>query len=82
MNFIIWIFFGVISGLISSWADPDEKRGISGAVMLGILGSLLGGFLASFLLGVQVIGFNMTSFVVAVLGSLMLLFAGHILRRI
>ncbi len=81
MNLLAWVAFGVISGVIANLIDPEPNQGgIMGAVILGILGSLLGGFLANLVFGVAITGFNFSSFVVAVGGSLLLLFLGRAFR--
>jgi uncharacterized membrane protein YeaQ/YmgE (transglycosylase-associated protein family) len=43
--------------------------GILGNIVVGIVGSLIGGFLASTLLGLDVGGFNIVSILVAFLGA-------------
>lgn len=82
MNLLSWAVFGLLVGIIANAIDPDQNRGgLLGAVLLGVVGALIGGFLANLLFGVTVTGFNVTSFIVAVAGSLLLLFAGRALRR-
>lgn len=82
MNIIAWIVFGLIVGVIANYIDPQPSRGgIVGSSILGILGALLGGFLGDLIFGVGVTGFNLSSFIVAVIGSLVLLFIGRAFRR-
>jgi len=74
MNILTWLVFGILVGVIANVIDPrPSSGGILGAVVLGIVGALIGGFLGSALLGVGVTGFNFSSFVVAVIGSLLVL---------
>lgn len=81
MNILSWIIFGLIAGSIANLVDPNpSKGGIFGSVVLGILGAVIGGWLANMLLGVAVTGFNFTSFLIAVGGSLLLLFVGRLFR--
>ncbi len=81
MSVIGWIIFGLVAGTIANAIDPRASSGgIVGAIVLGIVGAMIGGFLANLFLGLDVTGFNLTSFVVAVAGSLLLLFAGRALR--
>lgn len=83
MNVIGWTLFGLIAGTIANAVDPrPSSGGILGAVVLGIVGAMVGGFLANILLGLDVTGFNLTSFVVAIAGSLLLLFVGRALRSV
>lgn len=81
MNIISWILFGLIAGSIANLLDPNpSKGGILGSIVLGILGAIVGGWLANIILGVTVSGFNFTSFLIAVGGSLLLLFIGRLFR--
>lgn len=81
MSVVGWVIFGLIAGTIANAIDPHPSSGgIIGAVVLGIVGAMVGGFLANVLLGVDVTGFNLTSFIVAIAGSLLLLFVGRALR--
>lgn len=83
MSLISWIIFGLIAGTIANVIDPRPSAGgIVGAIVLGIVGALVGGFLANLLLDIDVTGFNLTSLVVAVAGSLLLLFVGKTLRSV
>jgi uncharacterized membrane protein YeaQ/YmgE (transglycosylase-associated protein family) len=77
MNILSWILFGLVVGIIANAIDPSPNRGGNlGSVLLGIVGALVGGFLANLIFGVTVTGFSMTAFLVAVVGSLLLLFFG------
>lgn len=78
MNIVAWVVFGLIVGVVANMIDPRAGRGgILGAIILGIMGSLVGGFLGNLLFGVDVTGFNLSSFIVAVAGSLLLLVLGR-----
>ncbi len=82
MNILSWILFGLIVGIVANAIDPNPNRGgVLGSILLGIVGALVGGFLANLIFGVTVTGFNLTSFLVAVAGSLLLLFIGRAVRR-
>lgn len=82
MNFVIWIIFGLIAGSIANMVDPNLSRGgILGSIVLGIAGAVVGGWLGSAIFGVGVTGFNISSFIVAVVGSLILLWIGRMLTR-
>lgn len=72
----------MIVGVVANLIDPQPARGgLLAAIALGIAGALLGGFLSSLILGVGVTGFDFSSFVVAFIGALILLFVGRELRR-
>lgn len=75
MNILAWIVFGLIVGWIANTVDPRPTQGgLLGTIILGILGALLGGFLGSIIFGISVTGFNLSSFILAVLGALLVLF--------
>jgi uncharacterized membrane protein YeaQ/YmgE (transglycosylase-associated protein family) len=83
MNLLSWIVFGLIVGIIANIIDPRPAQGgLLGSVLLGILGSLLGGFLGDLIFGVGVSGFNLSSFIVAAIGSLLVLVIGRAVRRL
>lgn len=82
LNVLLWIVFGAIAGTVANVIDPAPSRGgIIGSVVLGIVGALIGGYLANLILGVTVTGFNFTSLIIAILGSLLLLMVGRALRQ-
>lgn len=81
MNIVSWVIFGLVVGVIANLIDPQPSQGgLVGAIILGILGALLGGFLANLIFGIGISGFNFTSLAIAVLGSLLLLFIGRAIR--
>lgn len=83
MNIIAWIAFGLIVGVVANMIDPRPAQGgVVGAVILGVLGALLGGFLGSLIFGVGITGFDLNSFIIAVLGALLLLFISRAARRV
>lgn len=83
MNLLAWALFGLIVGILAHSFDPSSSHGgVLGAILLGIGGALVGGFLANIIFGIKVSGFNLPSFLIAVAGSLTVLFLGRALRRI
>jgi uncharacterized membrane protein YeaQ/YmgE (transglycosylase-associated protein family) len=75
MTILSWIVFGLIAGGLANIIDPSpSKGGVLGAMVLGVLGAVLGGLLSSIVFGFTISAFNLTSLIVAVLGSLLLLF--------
>lgn len=83
MNILAWVVFGLIAGAVANLIDPRPAQGgLLGSIVLGILGALVGGFLANLFFGLEVTGFNFPSFIVAILGSLLLLFLGRSMRKV
>ncbi len=82
MTFLLWIVFGLIVGVVANAVDPrPQEGGMLGAIVLGILGAVVGGFLSNLIFGVGVTGFNLSSFIVAILGAVLLLGVGRAMRR-
>ncbi len=82
MDLLAWIIFGLITGVVANAIDPHPSSGgVVGAIVLGVVGAVIGGFIANLTFGVGVTGFNVTSFAVAILGALLLLYVGRALRR-
>lgn len=82
MNLFTWIVFGLIVGIIAELVDHQPGRGgLFGAVLLGMVGAVVGGFLANTLFGLSVSGFDFTSLAVATVGSLLVLTLGRVWRN-
>lgn len=83
MNILAWVLFGLLVGIVANWIDPAPSRGgWLGAIVLGIVGALVGGWIGDLIFGVGITGFNFPSFVIAVIGSIILLWIGRAFRRI
>jgi len=72
MGIILWIVLGAIAGWIASMIT-GSNRGILGDVILGILGAVLGGWIMSLIGGQGITGFNVSSLLVAIIGSILLI---------
>lgn len=81
MSILYWIVFGLIAGTIANFITPSSQGGIVGSIILGIIGAVVGGYLGQRFFGVGVTGFNVMSMVVAVAGSLLVIFIGRLLTR-
>lgn len=83
MNILTWIVFGLIAGLLANYIYPEHsKGGLLSAIVLGIAGAVIGGFIGASLFGVGVSGFNLTSLIVSVGGALLLLTLARHFRRV
>jgi uncharacterized membrane protein YeaQ/YmgE (transglycosylase-associated protein family) len=79
MGFIAWIVVGAIAGWIASKV-MNAKEGLLMMVGLGIVGGLVGGWLAAnvFKMG-SVDGINIESIFIATLGAIVVVFAANFL---
>jgi uncharacterized membrane protein YeaQ/YmgE (transglycosylase-associated protein family) len=83
VNIVSWILFGLIVGIVANAIDPSpNKSGVTGSILLGVVGALVGGLLANLIFGITITGFSLTTFLVAIAGSLLLLFFGKAMRRV
>ncbi|MFN2180304.1 MAG: GlsB/YeaQ/YmgE family stress response membrane protein [Candidatus Promineifilaceae bacterium] len=74
MGILGWIIFGALAGLIASLiTGRNERQGCLMNIIVGIIGASLGGWIMSLFGGSGVTGFNLPSFLVAVLGAVVLL---------
>ena len=75
MGFLGWIVLGLVAGAIAKWIMPgDDPGGIFITMLLGIVGALVGGYLGSRIFGVGLESFwNLRTWVIAIIGSLILL---------
>ena len=71
MGILSWIVFGLIAGIIARLLMPGKgPTGFVMTVILGIIGAVVGGYLAGTVLKVaDVTGINIESIVVAVIGA-------------
>ncbi len=82
MSLLSWIIFGLIVGAVANIIDPRPSQGgVLAAIALGIGGALIGGFLGMLILGIGISGFSASSFLLAILGSLILLMVERELNR-
>jgi uncharacterized membrane protein YeaQ/YmgE (transglycosylase-associated protein family) len=83
MSIIGWIVVGLIAGAVAKMLMPgDDPGGIIVTVLLGIAGAIVGGFIAV-ALGISngVDDFDIGTFVLAILGSMLLLFIYRIVMN-
>jgi uncharacterized membrane protein YeaQ/YmgE (transglycosylase-associated protein family) len=75
MGILAWIIVGLIAGWLAGELMRGSGFGLLGNIIVGIVGALLGGFLASALFNVAdpLSGINITTVIVAFLGSVILL---------
>jgi len=77
MSILAWVIVGLVAGLIANIVYPRPARGgWFGAMVLGIAGAIVGGFLSAIVTGQDLVsGVNLTTMMISVIGALVLLFA-------
>ena len=84
MGILIWLIVGGLVGWVASIImRTNAQQGILLNVIVGILGAVLAGYFISPLVGVGTInqGFTAASFVVSLLGAVVLLAIVNVFRR-
>lgn len=83
MGIISWLVFGLIAGVIAKALHPGkDPGGWIVTIIIGILGSVVGGWIGSSLLGWgDVNGWSFKSFALAVVGAIILLWIYGMIKR-
>jgi uncharacterized membrane protein YeaQ/YmgE (transglycosylase-associated protein family) len=83
VGILSWILVGLVAGVLAKIAMPGpDPGGIILTIVIGIVGALIGGFVVNNILGgPDVTGFNLTSILVATLGSVILLAVYRLVTR-
>jgi uncharacterized membrane protein YeaQ/YmgE (transglycosylase-associated protein family) len=81
MSFLAWIVLGLIAGFIGSKLVNRRGEGLVVDIVLGIVGAVVGGWLAGFFGLAGVSGLNLYSIAIAVVGAVVLLVVYHAIRR-
>ena len=81
MSLIAWIVLGLLAGFIASHIVNHRGEGMVLDILLGIVGSIVGGWLAHVLGYAPVTRLNLYSLVVATVGAVVFLVVYHTIRR-
>jgi uncharacterized membrane protein YeaQ/YmgE (transglycosylase-associated protein family) len=75
MGILAWLVVGLIAGWLASVVMRGGGYGLVGDIIVGVVGALIGGFLAATLLNIPdaVNGINLTSILVAFIGAVILI---------
>ena len=77
MSILAWLILGLIAGFIASKLVNKSGEGLVVDIILGVVGAFVGGFLFSFFGAAPVTGLNIYSIIVAIVGSVVVLFLYH-----
>lgn len=74
MGILAWMILGGLAGWLASQLVRGTGLGLLDDILVGIVAAVLGSVIVSAVRGTGITGFNLWSFVVALLGAILLLF--------
>jgi len=82
MGFIGMIVIGLLAGWLTGMLMKGGGYGIVGDLVLGLIGSVVGGWVTALLLGVDLTsGFNLTSLLVSIIGAVIVVALFRLVTR-
>lgn len=80
MSILTWVIFGALIGFIADYIDSSTHLSWIERIIVGVVGAVVGGTIASFLTTGNLditasAGFDVVSIVIAVIGALIAIFA-------
>lgn len=82
MGILTWVILGLVAGLLAKLVMPGkDPGGIIVTIAVGIIGAIIGGFVATQIGFGTVTGFNFRSILIAAIGAFGLLFVLRLMRR-
>lgn len=81
-NILAWILVGGLAGWLASVImKTDKSMGLGANIGVGILGALIGGFVMNLIGKSGFSGFNLWSFIVALIGAIILLAIAKAIKK-
>ncbi len=80
MNILLWLILGALSGWLAGVFMKSDNSTLED-ILLGIVGSVVGGFIMNMFGQPGVTGFNLYSIVISVIGAAVVIYIGRVLRR-
>ncbi len=83
MGILTWLIVGAIAGWLAGLVMKGRGFGLIGNIIVGIIGALVGGWLAGaiFNVGNAVSGFNLSTLIVSFLGAVVVLYIANLLGK-
>lgn len=81
MTLLTWILLGLLAGFIGSHLVNHRGEGMVLDILLGIVGSIVGGWMAHLLGFAGIYRLNLYSLIVATCGAVIFLLVYHVVRR-
>ncbi len=81
MAFIWWLIIGLIAGALARLVMPGrDPMGIIATILLGIVGSVLGGLVSWAIWGADTTGFQPAGLLLSILGAILVLWIWRMMR--
>jgi uncharacterized membrane protein YeaQ/YmgE (transglycosylase-associated protein family) len=81
MTFIVWLIVGLIAGALARLIMPGrDPMGIIATILLGIVGSIVGGLISWAIWGADERGFQPAGILLSILGAIVVLWIWRMLR--
>ncbi|PYS41485.1 MAG: GlsB/YeaQ/YmgE family stress response membrane protein [Acidobacteria bacterium] len=81
MSLFAWLLLGLLAGFIASHLVNHRGEGMILDILLGIVGAIIGGWLAHIFGFAGITTVNLHGLIVATVGSIAFLFVYHAIRR-
>jgi uncharacterized membrane protein YeaQ/YmgE (transglycosylase-associated protein family) len=81
MGILTWLALGLVAGFLASLFVNKRGEGMFMDIILGIVGAVVGGFIAQFAGFAGITGFDLYSVLIAIGGAIVVLFVYHALVR-
>jgi uncharacterized membrane protein YeaQ/YmgE (transglycosylase-associated protein family) len=81
LSFIWWLIIGLVAGALARLIMPGkDPMGLLATMILGIIGSVLGGLLSGLIWGTGPGGFQAAGLIMSVIGAIVVLFIWRMIR--
>lgn len=81
LNFIAWLIVGLIAGALARLIMPGrDPMGIIATILLGIVGSIIGGLVSWAIWGADTRGFQPGGILLSILGAILVLWIWRMTR--
>jgi uncharacterized membrane protein YeaQ/YmgE (transglycosylase-associated protein family) len=81
LNFIVWLIVGLIAGALARLIMPGrDPMGMIATILLGIVGSIVGGLVSWAIWGSDASGFQPAGLLLSILGAIVVLWIWRMMK--